>query len=156
VRGYRELSKDLEYEFGRATRYRHPLSVVLVSLDDPANPEDPAQRSDLNPLGDQVLDIFQRGLRSVDLIYRLQQDEFLLMFPETSGVGSRVALERLRDTLRQTARHPVAFPTFSAALVASPNPKLCKGQDILEAASILLRESRWNGSDRLVEFGKPV
>jgi PleD family two-component response regulator len=154
VRGYQELPGDLEYEYRRAERYGHPLSLILLALDDTEN-DKPRQEERFQPSGGgAALAVFQRGLRSVDLIYRLQEDQFVLLLPETSASGARVAANRLRDALKQTRDSGQPLPTFTAAMTSLPHGSIKSSQELLTHASHLLKEERWRGSDRLIELGQ--
>lgn len=95
----RELSAMAEREALRATRYHHPLSILVLDLDDLRAVNDAHGTG----LGDTVLqgfaDMCAHTLRSVDVLGRWSSKEFIILLPETPLEGAQVIAERLR---RQT------------------------------------------------------
>ena len=99
----------LTLEAERARRYRYPLALVHLRLNDPA--------------GDDVLrDVATaiRGARYADECFRIGHDEFAILMPHTDLSGARIAAERLAaevETAGATARwgaaceegHPAAL-----------------------------------------------
>lgn len=95
----RELSAMAEREALRATRYHHPLSILVLDLDDMRAVNDAHGMG----LGDTILqgfaDMCAHTLRSVDVLGRWSSKEFIILLPETPLEGAQVIAERLR---RQT------------------------------------------------------
>lgn len=105
----RELMAMGEREALRANRYQHPLSVLLLDLDDFTQLND----SHGTAAGDAALQAFAdmcaHALRSVDIMGRWSPREFIILLPETAVEGAMVIAERLR---RQAAE--IAVPTENA------------------------------------------
>ncbi len=95
----RELSAMAEREALRATRYHHPLSILLLDIDDFRAVNDTHGTG----LGDTILqsfaDMCAHTLRSVDVLGRWSSKEFIILLPETPLDGAQVIADRLR---RQT------------------------------------------------------
>jgi diguanylate cyclase (GGDEF)-like protein/PAS domain S-box-containing protein len=88
-----------EQEVQRATRYRRPLSLLMLDLD---------HFKDFNDLyghqiGDRLLcalvDLCQQQLRSVDTLGRYGGEEFVILMPETVRSGAAQAAERIRAAI---------------------------------------------------------
>ncbi len=92
----RELSAMAEREALRATRYHHPLSILVLDLDDLRAVNDAHGTG----LGDAILqgfaDMCAHTLRSVDVLGRWTSKEFIILLPETPLDGAQVIAERLR------------------------------------------------------------
>ena len=79
-------------ELARSTRYRHPLTLAYVDLDDfkPINDRFGHAR------GDEMLVAVGRAIRkacrSTDVVGRVGGDEFVVLFPETGREAAETAL----------------------------------------------------------------
>ena len=141
----RELLRCLDYEIGRCARYKHPLSFVLMDVDDFKKINDRFGHQ----VGDEALRQVARTLeaiyRSADLLARYGGDEFAVIMPETAPEDAVAGAERLRraietasiglprsdgstDTVRMTVSVGVAgFPedaNTSEALIAGADRAL--------------------------------
>jgi hypothetical protein len=74
----------LDYEFRRALRYGHPLTLLLVHADGSSAGQD--------ALVERIADT----MRSVDLVAGREGPDLWLLLPETTSESARIAAERLR------------------------------------------------------------
>jgi diguanylate cyclase (GGDEF)-like protein len=90
-------------EFERSLRYGHPLSIIMLDVDNFKKINDRYGHA----AGDQVLRVIaaqcRDALRSVDIVGRYGGEEMVVMLPETEREGARQVAERLRQSLAQTA-----------------------------------------------------
>ena len=90
------LSTYLAHEWRRARRYRAPLSVLLVDVDQLKYVNDVHGHA----AGDQVIRSFASAitmtLRDTDIGGRWGGDEFLIIAPGTAGVAAATLAERLQ------------------------------------------------------------
>jgi diguanylate cyclase (GGDEF)-like protein len=90
-------------ECDRAMRYGHPLSAMMLDVDNFKKINDRYGHA----AGDQVLRAiatqFRSTLRSVDVVGRYGGEEIVVLLPETERDGARQVAERLRQNLAQTA-----------------------------------------------------
>jgi hypothetical protein len=94
------LAMRLDEECGRAGRYAHELSVILIAVEPSADRMTDEAR---------VLDAIRVKLRAVDLAGCLGTARYLLVLPHTDAEGSAVLLGRLRE-----------LATFDAAIAGFP------------------------------------
>jgi diguanylate cyclase (GGDEF)-like protein len=146
VGGFRQLRTGLEYEFQRAQRYDHALSCVLFSID--RYEEVLAQKGQKGAatLTGAIITVLQRTLRVVDRIYRMEEDEFLLLLPETPAKGARVAVDRIRRALLPPPKEKVEAITITAAVVTFPNPSIKISQDMLRVVNQVHKEAPEEGN----------
>ncbi len=92
----RYFYSQLKAEVDRANRYNHPLSLLLMDIDDFKHFNDTYGHLE----GDQVLmrlgQVIQRCLRKTDSGYRYGGEEFTLTMPETKGEAATLLAERIR------------------------------------------------------------
>ena len=95
----RAYDRELELEFKRAKRYEHPLTLVLIDLDNFKLLND----AEGHPAGDQALKdvaaIIRKSLRNSDKCFRIGGDEFALLLPETLSDGSGPVIERIERSV---------------------------------------------------------
>jgi diguanylate cyclase (GGDEF)-like protein/PAS domain S-box-containing protein len=92
----RRILEQLELEFGRATRYASPLTLLAVDLDHFKRINDTYGHA----AGDEALRAFsavlRSGLRNPDCAGRLGGEEFMVVLPETGQEEAHQVAERLR------------------------------------------------------------
>jgi diguanylate cyclase (GGDEF)-like protein len=95
----RHFIHQLEREFTRARRYRRPLSLLFLDLDNFKGINDRMGHM----VGDEILHgsgrSMQAVLRSTDLLARIGGDEFAVLLPETTLDGASKVASKLRRAL---------------------------------------------------------
>lgn len=94
---------DLELKKGR--RYKHPTSVILVEVQGIKDlPEE-----DKNKVLIATANFLMETLRTVDPVFRVSEDRFAVLLPETPPEGAQVAADRLKERSADL-RSRFAFP----------------------------------------------
>ncbi len=92
----------VDVELARATRYRHPLSVILLDLDHFKRLND----SHGHLAGDEVLRhvgaLLAANVRATDVAGRYGGEEFLIVVPETDADAAASVAEKLRRIIGST------------------------------------------------------
>ena len=98
----RHFDRNLESEVGKAKRYGHKVSVVVLDVDAPR------ERRGRNGAGvannDLLVDmgrILKRSARGTDCVARYGGEEFRILLPHTDAAEAKVAAERLRHVVEQ-------------------------------------------------------
>ena len=111
--------EQLEREFARAKRYRRPLTLLYLDLDDFKSINDRFGHA----VGDDVISNLSLSmsavLRSTDLLARIGGDEFAVLLPETTikgGVGVTQKLKRALIAFTSRPNCVISSLTFSAGL----------------------------------------
>ncbi|WP_228257367.1 diguanylate cyclase [Marinobacter sp. NP-4(2019)] len=158
VANRRRFDERLAEEWKRASRQRHPLSLLMLDIDHFKQVND--------QLGHLVGDDCLVGVaslcaneiqRSGDLLARYGGEEFSVLLPATSGQGARNVAERLRKIIAENPVYPGdgAGPvklTVSIG-VATMTPDNNTGPEaLIRRADEALYQAKETGRNRVVEW----
>ncbi len=97
---HRHLMGRLDQEMARATRSGHPLSLMMIDIDDFKLVNDAHGHTVGDRLLQEVAQVLQDALRTTDIVGRYGGDEFLAILPETGQSEAKLAAERLLSAVR--------------------------------------------------------
>jgi diguanylate cyclase (GGDEF)-like protein len=140
-----------ESEFLRYSRYRRPLSILILDTDDFKNINDTYGHH----AGDIVLRSFSlvamEQKRAQDTFGRLGGEEFGLLLPETNLEQARIVAERIQKTWEQTPSNMDGEMIHSTVSIggteASSDDK--SFEDILRRADRLLYKAKGSGKNQV-------
>ncbi|MGD2036649.1 MAG: diguanylate cyclase [Desulfobacterales bacterium] len=113
----RSFYSQLELEVDRYNRYKHPLSLLLLDIDNFKEFNDNFGHLE----GDKVLvrfsQIIKSCLRTNDSAYRYGGEEFTVILPETNGEEAKTVAQRIRASLESEKFRPI--PNKNAKITIS-------------------------------------
>jgi len=102
----RHFYAQLSFEIDRFNRYKEPLSLLMVDIDNFKDYNDTYGHLE----GDKVLirlgQVMLKCLRATDSAYRYGGEEFILILPETEGTAAVKLAERIRAEFKKAALFP--------------------------------------------------
>ena len=119
----RRFLELLEGEVRRTRRYRHPLSLAYLDVDDFKTVNDSQGHHEGDRLLRTIADVLREETRDIDVAGRVGGDEFMLLMPETEPNDARALVERLQRGLASAAREgglPVTFSIGVLTFLAVP------------------------------------
>lgn len=138
----RFLDEVLRREIARAERYGHPLSLILVDIDNFKEINDRFGHL----VGDEALRRVARALREnirrVDYIFRWGGDEFCIVLPETNGPGAKEVVRRFQEPFGILAEEPVIRLTLGYASWDPKAEPLPSVEELFRRADRLLYEMK--------------
>ncbi|GEM_PF-256374 len=150
----RHLDEALAREFARARRYRQPLTVAMLDVDEFKRINDAVSHQAGDEALRAVAGILAAGCRTVDLAARYGGDEFVLAFPNTQAGAAAVVCERIRaavETRRWGRIGRQLRVTVSIGL--SDDLSLPNHEKLLAAADAMMYRAKQLGRNRVVWAG---
>lgn len=142
----------LDEEVGRAARFGHSLSLVMLDIDDFKEFNDTYG----HPRGDKVLkavsNIIRQNLRDIDVAARYGGEEFCIVLPETDAEGACAVAQRIRKSME-------AYPfveglvgvhkTVSVGVASYPRHATSQSR-LIDAADKAMYRAKKDGKNRVV------
>jgi diguanylate cyclase (GGDEF)-like protein len=154
---YRAFQKKLREEWLRSERYRTPLSLVMLDLDDFKLLNDTLG----HPAGDRALrevaTLVAGGARATDLAARFGGEEFSILLPHTElDMAVRVA-ERILAAVREHRflqdEHPSRLTASAGVATVPSSPLLDTPEDLVQAADEALYRAKARGKNQVAVHG---
>ncbi|HOO90882.1 MAG TPA: sensor domain-containing diguanylate cyclase [Syntrophales bacterium] len=104
----RHFFDQLMIEINRSNRYKQPLTLLLLDLDDFKTFNDTYGHIEGNRVLSSLGQVIKNQLREVDSAYRYGGEEFTVLLPMTTGENGVVSAERIRSAFKKENFSPVA------------------------------------------------
>ncbi len=132
---YRYFIEVLRYEVEKSRRYKTPLSLLFLDIDDFKMINDTHGHTQGDRIMRWVGAFLKNNVRQADLLCRYGGDEFALLLTQTTPPQAMVLAERLRRRLAQAQENSVE-PDFKITIsigVVGLEPGM-EGEDLVKAA----------------------
>jgi diguanylate cyclase (GGDEF)-like protein len=141
----------LDEEVNRYTRFGHPVSVVMVDLDD-VNPDDHVEpQSGKEDTLRDVADLLLKHSRGINVIARYGGNEFAVLLVETSKLGAQRYADRIRGIIASAAwqGEPV---TASFGVASLPEDVPASAEELLRSAHAALFAAKRRGPNSVATY----
>ncbi len=135
-------------EFNRAQRYKEPLSLVLLEVDDFPRIEKSAGRETADKVLREVAGIVLQVIRETDLAARYGDDRFAVVMPQTALEGATGFIQRLRRAVEEegiSADGIAGSACISAGAATVPADGVNTAPDLVARASAALEAAKAAG-----------
>jgi two-component system cell cycle response regulator len=160
---FRALTLRMEEEFRRASRYRYPLSVVVIDLDHLKAINDGMGHDVGNRAILALASHLKGNLRDSDFAARFGGDEFVALLPHQTAMEAAAFAERIRTGLRnvivqKSDGKPAPFGLSVSVGIAdfSVDSPREDTDALLKAADAALYVAKREGRDRVVVYGNSM
>jgi len=150
----RVLLEDFNREWNRATRYRTPLSCVMIDIDFFKRIND----THGHQAGDEVLrqlgQLLAEGVRTSDFIGRFGGEEFFVVLPETTEQQAMQWAERMRERIARlaVATNDSTLHITASFGVAQRLADTASSDALADMADQALVVAKRSGRDRVVPY----
>jgi len=149
------FQQRLDEEFRRSVRFGHPLSLVMLDIDDFKAFNDTYGHL----RGDEVLRsisaVVRDNLREMDIAARYGGEEFVVVLPETDAEGAIMVAERILEDVRELLNGEASGPggrTVSIGVSSYPR-NAHTALRLLEAADAAMYVAKRAGKNRVQTAG---
>ena len=156
LNNYRYFIKNLKHEIIRAKRYRSPLTLVLLDVDDFKKYNDTNGHLTGNKALKKLANIIKKNLRNVDIVARFGGEEFALLLPATDEAGGLAIAERIRRQVEKVGfineqKQPLKKLTISGG-VSTLNEDTQTEAELIIKADQALYQSKASGKNRIFVY----
>jgi diguanylate cyclase (GGDEF)-like protein len=153
---FRKLDLDLHSHLAKARRYGHPLSLLMIDIDNFKAFNDEHGHI----AGDQVLKciaaVISDAVRDADEVYRYGGEEFCVLMPQTSKEGAIHVAERIRESVQESCfvldeSGKECRLTVSIGIATFPEDALEIG-DLIKRSDFALYDAKRSGRNRVVTY----
>jgi diguanylate cyclase (GGDEF)-like protein/putative nucleotidyltransferase with HDIG domain len=149
----RTFEERLAHEFARTQRYGHPLSILMLDIDNFKKVNDQYGHH----WGDMVIKdvgkVLGERTRKSDIAARYGGEEFIVLLPEVPLDGAILAGEKLRQEIAALKFAPENAAPFTATVsigVASTSQRAFEdGSSVIKDADVALYKAKGNGKNRI-------
>ena len=155
----RHFNEVAEVELSGMRRYGHPVSLAMADIDHFKSVNDTYGHAAGDLVLQHVSALFRQGLRSADIVGRFGGEEFVFLFPRTTGEQAVQLMERIRlaceqtsvDYEDQTIRFTCSFGVVELNGGESTTERLL--EEGLRRADAALYTSKRSGRNQITLFG---
>lgn len=150
-RNSRYLMEFLRSELSQCLRYAHPLSVLVVEVDNTSDHQKFASGMGAEPLVAQMAQVVGKGNRKADLLSRTGVAEFVIVLPFTNAEGAVEVAERVRMGVEATVFHVAGkSERFSVSIgVCQFKPEMDNvGETLLSFARAAMHQAKEAGGNQ--------
>ncbi len=144
--GSRKLLDDkLQDEYVRAKRYKHPLSIVIIDLDNFKTINDTFGHANGDEALKKLAECMKKEKRNPDIIGRYGGDEFVILMPETNSENACAFMERLRVKVQMLNFVKNLEITISCGIAESSPDSEDSSSELMRKADVALYEAKSAG-----------
>ncbi|MCY2961681.1 MAG: diguanylate cyclase [Planctomycetota bacterium] len=114
-----QIQHVLRTEFGRSQRYKYPLAVLVVAVDQLGAIRDRRGYESKEAVVEGVVKLLFESTRSSDFLGRTPDDRLMAVVPHTDEAGARTLAERLLAGARALAVGDAAGERFTLSIGAT-------------------------------------
>lgn len=146
-RGFHEYA---EKEVVRARRYKHPVSLVYIDVDNFKEINEWFGHAGGDTVLRTIATALQHSTRKIDAVARLGGDEFGILFPETDAEAAKAAVNGLHSRIRENLKRFDRPVTVSIGAVTFARPDSVEA--MLQGADKAMYQVKHGGKDDAIHF----
>jgi len=154
----RAFNNVLEKEIARVTRYAQPFTVIMIDVDGLKSVNDQYGHTTGSRLITTIAQSIKDSVRTTDVLARYGGDEFVVLMTHTSTEHARMAAERIRAAIHNTAfdmKGNRISTTVSIGIASFPE-SVAEAAEVLDKADIALYKSKQSGRDRVTYYDQEL
>jgi diguanylate cyclase (GGDEF)-like protein len=149
-RRYFEAMAELEWK--RVIRHRHPLSILMVDLDQFKSVNDTYGHDKGDLVLRKTAQILKSACREEDIVARYGGEEFVVLLPETDVEGTRAVTHRIHEGMRKLYVLPDRSITLSIGVASFPAIPVQDIYELIRCADQALYQAKSTGRNKTVYY----
>ena len=147
---HRTFTKEMAFEVKRAKRYKRPISLCLLIVDNLKDISRKYGALTADVTLKSVATVIQGAVREIDIASRYTSDHFAILMPETNAAGAAIVTERVRQRIKkQTIAHGRLNLNVTVSIGLTAFPSQAKDlEDLMARANVALETAIEEGGDR--------
>ncbi len=146
---FRGFTEVVGTELSRSHRFRHPLTLIYLDLDNFKQVNDRLGHSEGDRVLVDVAGTLKTGTRTTDAVARLGGDEFAVLLTEITPVQAQEVAGRLRESLLRVFRQNEWPVTVSAGMVSFQDEFPESVDQMIQSADKLMYSAKEAGKDMI-------
>lgn len=149
----RHFETIFKKEFTRVTRYKTPLSCLMIDIDHFKRINDTYGHQTGDSVLKEIAQIISDNLRKeIDTVARWGGEEFIVLLPETKKQDALYSALRILNTISEHTFSGITSNeqiTVSIGVAGAPDPSIDNGEKLIRAADNALYEAKNKGRNRI-------
>lgn len=147
----RRLTSILEKEFRRSTRYKTPLSCLMIDIDHFKRINDMFGHNAGDMVIRETAQIIGKNARDIDTVARWGGEEFIALFPQTQKEDAVQPASRILKNISDHRFSEIAGERISVSIgIASvPDPSIDTEEKLIHSSDMALYAAKKNGRNRV-------
>ncbi|MFC1709162.1 diguanylate cyclase [Candidatus Omnitrophota bacterium] len=158
LHSFRFFQVVMEHEFQKSLRYKTPLSLFMIDIDDFKKINDTYGHQNGNIVLSKIGQILLHNMRKADFSVRYGGEEFVIVLPHSDVVGAQKCAEILRQRIeKEVFLLPKIGPlevTVSIGISSFPSMKITSAEEMVKLADMALYEAKHQGKNKVVVYNK--
>ena len=148
---FKTFMRKLEYELRRAKRYKRPVSILILEVDDMETYSRQYGSMIVEDMLKAATKIVKKAIRDVDIPGRCKDNRLAVIFPETYSSRAVVVGERIRERLKtSSASEELKHLKITCSVGVVSFPTHARDElDLLNMAMDFLACAQKEGGDRV-------
>jgi len=143
---HRYFHDSLSSEINRVYRYLHPLSLIVMDIDDFKKINDTFGHKKGDVALKLLAEKLRESIRETDIACRIGGEEFAIILPETTAYDAFTIAERLRLHVSSQQIEDIGRITISLGIATFPDHAIDK-DGLIEAADIAMYKAKRKGKN---------
>ena len=145
---HRSFTELTSRELKRALRFKRPLSIAYMDIDNFKKINDTFGHSAGDSLLAVLADTIKKNTRTMDITARLGGDEFAIVMPETRAEQAKAATSKLQNIILEAMQKHDWAVTMSIGVVTCSIPP-CSVDELIKMADNLMYSAKNSGKNSI-------
>lgn len=153
----RHFQYVMQMEWKRATRFKHPISVLMIDIDHFKTFNDAYGHLHGDKVLKMISSLLLKNIREVDTLARFGGEEFVALLPDTDKEGAIVVGEKLRrlvESEKFEKEHEGMVPVTISVGISNFPSDAREFDDLIDHADLALYEAKDKGRNRVEVYGE--